>query len=360
MEGGLVKQQLWLTVVTCLAYCIDKELYYAIDYLKEQVWVLLEQHEKQNKRILLTNRQRMRLAAKAKKLSRDMLNKTTLLFTPDTVIGWYRKLIAHKYDGSQNRTPIGRPKITQETIFWILKIRRENPRWGSRKIADGLNNLGFKVCRATVQNVLVEYGFDPDPQHKSTWIQFIKSHWNIIAACDFFSVELLTPKGLIRHMVFFAIDLASRRVEILGVKPEPDGQWMMQIARNITDYECGFLKDKKYLIHDRDPLYTHDFLEILKSAGIEPIKLPPQSPNLNAYAERFVKTIKEECLNHLILSTEEQLRYVLSEFMEYYHTGRVHQGINKIIEPKHEGNSGEIVCIERLGGLLKSYHRKVA
>jgi hypothetical protein len=351
---------LLITLVTCAAWIINRELYDVIDYLCAQVQVLLENQQKCGKRILLTDDQRIAIAAKAKKLSRENLAQYTEIFTPDTIIGWYRKLISQKYDGSRNHPHIGRPKIAQETIFWILKLRRENPRWGSRKIADVLNSLGFKVCRATVQSVLVEYGHDPDPQHKTTWTQFIKSHWNVIAACDFFSVELLTPKGLVRCMVFFAIELSSRKVEILGVKLDPDGQWMMQIARNITDYECGFLKDKKYLIHDRDPLYTYDFHEILKSVGIEPIKLPAQSPNLNAYAERFVKTIKEECLNHLILSTEEQLRYVLSEFMDYYHTGRIHQGLGKIIDPKPEGNSGEIVCIERLGGLLKSYHRKVA
>jgi transposase InsO family protein len=351
---------LWITFITCIAYHIHKELYDVIDYLNEQVQVLLEKQEKQGKRIILTDNQRIRIAAKARKLSRENLVHYTKMFTPDTIIKWYHKLIAQKYDGSKKRQSLGRPKIAQETIFWILKLRRENPRWGSRKIADVLNNLGFQVCRATVQNVLLEYGHNPDPQTKTTWAQFLKTHWNIIAACDFFSVELLTPKGLIRCMVFFAIDLSSRKVEILGVKADPDGQWMMQIARNITDYENGFLKDKKYLIHDRDPLYTYDFHEILKSVGVEPIKLPAQSPNLNAYAERFVKTIKEECLNHLILSTEEQLRYVLSEFMEYYHTGRIHQGLDKIIDPKHEGNLGQIVCIERLGGLLKSYHRKVA
>ena len=135
---------------------------------------------------------------------------------------------------------------------------------------------------------------------------------------------------------------------------------MAQIARNITDCESGFLKDKKYLIHDRDPLFTKAFIEILNSSDVECIKLPPKSPNLNAYAERFVRTIKEECLNHLILSSEKQLRYVLSEYLKYYHTGRIHQSLGKIIEPEYEGNTGEIFCIERLGGLLKSYHRKAA
>jgi putative transposase len=135
---------------------------------------------------------------------------------------------------------------------------------------------------------------------------------------------------------------------------------MEQIARNITDCEDGFLKNKKYLIHDRDTLYTNKFSAILRSEEIESIKLPLKSPNLHAYAERFVRTVKEECISYLILSSEKQLQYVLSEFLEYYHTGRVHQGLGGIIEPKYRGNIGEIFCIKRLGGLLKSYHRKAA
>lgn len=117
---------------------------------------------------------------------------------------------------------------------------------------------------------------------------------------------------------------------------------------------------KKYLIRDRDPLYTNKFDSILKATGVEPAKLPPRSPNLNPHAERFVRSVREECLDHLILSSEGQLRYVLSEYLQYHHHERIHQGINRIIEPQHEGNQGEIICIEHLGGLPKSYHRKAA
>ena len=134
---------------------------------------------------------------------------------------------------------------------------------------------------------------------------------------------------------------------------------MEQIARKVSG-EGGFLAGKKYLIHDRDPLFTKKFESILKTAGVESVKLPPRSPNLNAHAERFVRSVKEECLSHLILSSEDQLRYVLSEYLQYYHHERIHQGINKIIEPQHEGNQGESICIERPGRLLKSYHRKAA
>jgi putative transposase len=355
-----MKENLWLTMVTCLAYCLDQELWKAIDYLKEQVRVLKKQQEKE-RRILLDNRQRTRLATKAKRLTRELLEQTTVLFTPETVLGWYRKLIAQKYDGSKNRRTPGRPKISQEIIDLVVRFREENPHWGYTRIRDYIVHLGYKIGETTVKNILVENGYDPEPDltRKTTWKEFLSRHWNVLAACDLFSVELFIKGKLVRYMVLFAIELATRKVEILGIDAQPNGPWMEQIARNVSG-EGGFLVGKKYLIHDRDPLYTDKFGHILKTAGVKPVKLPARSPNLNAYAERFVRSIKEECLNQLILSSEEQLRYVVSEYLEYYHHERPHQGLNRIIEPQHEGNHGDIICIERLGGLLKSYHRKAA
>jgi len=134
-----------------------------------------------------------------------------------------------------------------------------------------------------------------------------------------------------------------------------------RVARILTDYEGGFLKNKRYLIHDRDPLYTHDFHDLLKSSGVKPVKLPPQSPDLNPYAERFVKSVKYECLNHMILSSVEQLEYVLINYREYYHHERIHQSLGRIIELIHKtDDDSKIIYIERLGGLLKSYHRLAA
>jgi putative transposase len=347
-------------MVTCLAYCLDQELWKAIDYLKEQVRVLEEQQEK-DKRILLDNHQRMRLAAKAKQLTRELLEQTTVLFTPETILSWYRRLIAQKYDGSQNCKHPGRPKISQEIIDLVIRFKQENPRWGYTRIRDYLVYLGHKIGETTVKNILLDNGYDPEPDltRKTTWKEFLKSHWNVLAACDLFSLELFVKGKRVRCMVLFAIDVATRKVEILGIHAQPNGPWMEQIARNVSG-AGGFLAGKKYLIHDRDPLYTEKFDSILKAAGVDPVKLPQRSPNLNAHAERFVRSVKEECLDLLILSSEEQLRYVLSEYLQYYHHERIHQGLNRIIEPRHEGNQGEITCIERLGGLLRSYHRKAA
>ncbi len=359
-----MKQKLWLTLISCIAYCIDKELYKAIDYLKEQVRVLIEEQEKQNKRILLTSHQRMRIAAKAKRLSRQMLERCTVLFTADTVMRWYQKLIAEKYDGSKNRTSPGRPKITKEIVKLVIQFKKDNPRWGYQKITDQIVYLGFKISKTSVKNILIENGYDPEPDLtiRSTWHEFLRNHWNVMTACDFFTIELLVGRKLIRCTVFFVIELATRKVFFAPIKLQPDGEYMLQIAKLLTDCEDGFLNGKRFLIHDRDPLYTTEgFHNILKISGITTIKLPPRSPDLNPYAERFVKSVKFECLNHLILSSVKQLGYTLNQYKDYYHHERIHQSLGRIIEPKHKTNdTADIVCIDRLGGLLKSYHRLAA
>ncbi|MFC1677372.1 integrase core domain-containing protein [Planctomycetota bacterium] len=351
-------------MVGCIAYCIDKELYKAIDYLREQVRVLVEHQEKQNKRIILTNRQRMRIAAKAKRLSRKMLEQCTELFTADTVMGWYNKLITEKYDGSSNRGKVGRPPITLEIVNLVIKFKEENPRWGYQKITDQVVYLGYKISKSSVKNILIENGYDPEPDLtvRSTWHEFLRSHWDVITACDFFTIELLAGRKLVRCTVFFVIEFSTRKVFFAPIKLQPDGNYMRQVARILTDCEDGFLKGKRYLIHDRDPLYrTEGFYDTLQSSGIEPIKLPAKSPDLNSIAERFVKSVKYDCLNYLILSSVKQLEYTLNHFQQYYHHERIHQSLGRIIEPKYKTDeTSEIVCIERLGGLLKSYHRLAA
>jgi hypothetical protein len=279
-------------------------------------------------------------------------------------IGWYNKLIAEKYDGSQNRGKVGRPQISQEIIDLVITFKEENPRWGYQKITDQIVYLGHTISKSTVKKILIENGYDPEPDLtvKSTWHEFLKSHWEVLAACDFFTIELLVGRKLIRCTVFFVIELATRKVFFAPIKPQPDGEYMLQIAKILTDYEDGFLNGKRFLIHDRDPLYTtKGFHDILDISGITAIKLPPRSPDLNPYAERFVKSVKFECLNHLILSSVKQLEYVLNQYRDYYHHERIHQSLGGIIEPKHKiDDKSEVKCIERLGGLLKSYHRLAA
>jgi putative transposase len=316
-----MKKKFWITLVTYLAWCIDRELYKAIDYLREQVRVLVELQEKQNKQIRLSLSQRMRVAAKAKRLSRTLLERCTELFTADTILRWYRDLIAHKYDGSQNRISPGRPPISQEIVDLVIRFKEDNPRWGYQKITDQVVYLGYTISKSTVKTILIENGYDPEPDLtvRSTWHEFLRSHWDVLVACDFFTIELLVKRKLVRCTVFFVIELATRKVFFSPIQLQPDGAYMKQVARILTDMEDGFLNGKRYLIHDRDPLYTTEgFHDILKVSGIKPIILPPYSPDLNCYAERFVKSVKSECLDHLILSSVEQLEYVLRQFGDYY------------------------------------------
>lgn len=180
---------------------------------------------------------------------------------------------------------------------------------------------------------------------------------------DFFNVEPWTLKGLVRYDVLFGIRLATREVCIAGVTPSSNGVWMEQVARNLTDPVEGFLKGCRLLIHDRSPLFTDSFRTILKSAGVEPIRLPPRSPNLNAYAERFVRTIKEGGLDQMILFGELSLRRTVFEFVEQYHKERNYQGReNKILQPAFDRGdlSGPVACRKRLGGMLNYYYREAA
>jgi transposase InsO family protein len=196
-----------------------------------------------------------------------------------------------------------------------------------------------------------------------TWRQFLKAHWSVIAAADFFTVEVWGPRGLVTFYVFFLIELATRRVEIAGITPSPNESWMLQIGRNLTDPVDGFLAKKKALIVDRDSKYATTFRDLLQDSGVTVVRLPPRSPNLNAYAERFVRSIKDECLNRMILFGERSLRKATREYAAHYHRERNHQGIdNRLIDPagSTRSTSNAIECAQRLGGMLRFYHPAAA
>jgi putative transposase len=167
-------------------------------------------------------------------------------------------------------------------------------------------------------------------------------------------------------MVFFVIEIKTRAVEIAGIEVDPDGEWMKQMARNLTDPMDGFLRHAMYLVHDRDPLFVEGFTAILRERGVESVKIPAQSPNCNSYAERFVKTIKHECLNEFVIFGERHLRYLIKEFVEHHHAERFHQGLGgKLIEEPtgaatDAGSKGKVVCRSRIGGMLNFYHREAA
>ncbi len=245
-------------MLVSLAGWINEHQRDVIDYLQEENRILRDQLG--DKRLRLTDDQRRRLAVKAKKLGRKVLADLDTLFSPNTLLGWHRNMVARKYDGSRKRGP-GRPRVMEQIRELIVKFAGENGTWGYTRIRGALANLGHRVGRSTIARTLKEHGMEPAPERckKTSWKQFLEAHWEVLAAADFFTVEVWTPTGLVRVVVLFVIELSTRRVEIAGISTQPDGAWMAQVARNLTDVEDGFLIGKKYLIHDRDPLFTAQF-----------------------------------------------------------------------------------------------------
>ena len=349
-------------VVIAVAGWMNQKQQYAIDYLREENRVLKEQLG--TRRLRFTDDQRRHLAAKAKLVGRRVLDEIADLVTPDTLLAWHRKLIAEKYDGSAKRGP-GRPRTAKEIEDLVVRMAQDNRDWGYRRILGAMSNLGYSLARGTIANILKRHGIEPAPERnrKTTWKEFLSRHWELIVAADFFTIEVWTRRGLQRYIVLFFIELSTRRVEVAGIASVANGLWMSQIARNISDGVEGILTGKRYLIHDRDPLFTAEFLNILADSGVKSVKLPPRSPNLNAYAERFVRTIKESCLDRMILFSEDALRKSVQEFTAHYHFERNHQGLgNRLImpDPAHVGTTGEIRRRERLGGMLNYYYREAA
>jgi putative transposase len=333
-----------------------------IDYLREENRVLREQLGPRPRR--LTDAQRRRFAVRGQKLGRRVLMQVAGIVTPDTILRWYRRLIAKKYDGSARRRR-GRPMTPRELAELVVRMPVENPRWGYTRIRGALANLGHRIARNTGKRILQDHGIEPAPERsrKTPWKTFLEAHWEGLAATDLFTVEILTLGGLRRYFVLFVLELKTRRVKIVGIHHQPYGEWMEQMARNLTDAVEGFLRGTHHLIHDRDPLYTRTFLEILKSSGVQPIRLPPRSPNLNAYAERFVRSIKSECLSRTRPLGENHLRASIRAFVAHYHLERNHQGLdNELITPSREScrSDGRIQCRERLGGTLRYYYREAA
>ncbi len=317
------------------------------------------------KRILLTDDQRRVLAVKGKALGRKTLRELTTIVTPDTILRWHRELVAQKWDYSDQRKAVGRPRIRQVIVDLILQFARENPTWGYDRIQGALSNVGYQISDTTVGNVLKAHGIEPAPDRQRTgvWSTFLKSHWDVLAAIDFTTIEVWTKGGLVTYYLLFVLELKTRRVHFAGCTPHPDGYWMRQIVRNLTDAEDGFLLGKQFVLMDRDGKFSSAFRQVLNDAGCVPLRLPPRSPDLNSYVERFFRSLKSETLDRMIFFSERSLRRAVTAYLEHYHAERNHQGLsNELIEPGPEVRAvvGQIECRERLGGMLRYYHRGAA
>ncbi len=194
------------------------------------------------------------LAEIAHHLGRKALEDVANVMKPDTIMGWYRKLVARKLDGSNSRRYPGRPRIDNEIEQLVVRMAKENSDWGYDRIVGAMANLGYTLSNQTVGNILQRHDIPPasERKRKTTWTDFIRAHMSLLAGTDLFTVEILTLRGLVTYYMLLFIYLENRRVEVAGITPYPNQTWMKQIARNVTMDEWGFLESRRYLIHDRD------------------------------------------------------------------------------------------------------------
>jgi homeodomain-containing protein/integrase-like protein len=311
-------------------------------------------------RIHLSDGERKTLAELGQKLGKQALAAVATIGKPDTMLGWHRTLVAQKFNGSTQRQSPGRPKIDAELEALIVRMAQANRSWGYDRIVGALANLGYTISDQTVGNILKRHGLPTAPERQTTTTgkEFIRTHLDVLVATDCFTAEVWTLGGLMTYYVLFFIHLGSRQVHIAGMTPSPNHAWKVQVARNVTMEEWGFLPPGHYLLHDRDGKDCPAFQPIIDAAGVKRVLLPPRSPHLNAYAERWVRSVKEECLSRLILFGEASLRHVLTQYVEHFYHERNHQGKdNVLLFPiiSDTARQGPMPCRERLGGLLQYY-----
>ena len=334
-----------------------------IDYLQEKVSILEEIIEEETGKTqpVFSEEQKRRLAYRGRKLNEYLLSVVEPTFAPGTIYGWYRELIAGKYDSiGEGQRKRGRKPISAEIIEKILFFNERNPDWGYDRIAGTMRYLGYDVSATTIRKVLNDHGIVPDPERRKRgdWQQFIETQQYVAAATDFATVEVLTEHGLVREHLLFFMDIGSREVRLGGIAHNPDSNWTTQIARNMCDMWDGFLLGKKYLIHDRDSLFNKRFDAIFESIGITIKRLPPFTPQMNGRMENFMRALKTECMDKIIFTAEWQIRLAAKEYLEYYNHYRPTSALDgKMINPYPQDDEGKIQEISFLGGLLHGYKR---
>ncbi|WP_406102655.1 integrase core domain-containing protein [Streptomyces sp. NBC_01003] len=302
------------------------------------------------------------LAALLHRVPRDVLRRLRLLVRPDTVLRWHRDLVARHHAARSRPKRSGRPRTVHSIRVLVLRLARENPTWGYRRVHGELLVLGIKVAASTVWEILRDAGIDPAPERRSsTWADFLRSQAEALLACDFF--ETVTPTGA-RLYVFAVIEPANRRIRILGATAHPSGAWVVQAAKNLVlDLEDTGCR-ARFLIRDRDGMFPELFDAILKVAGIEVVLSGVQVPRMNSIMERWVQTCRRELLDRTLIWNQRHLCNVLREFERFYNSHRPHQGIANA-RPLHPlpqviVDPGQIVRLdirrrERLGGILHEY-----
>lgn len=342
-----------------LAAATDRELARLVQYLKVENRIL---RDKLPARITVTVQERQRLLKYGKPLGKAIRELITIV-SPRTFARWLNAESATAK--SIRASKPGRPRTPDDIRALVLRLARENA-WGYTRILGELKKLGVrKISRSTVIKILKDNGLDPGPRRgEGTWDEFLKRHAATLWACDFFSKKVWTLSGLIDVFVLFFIQVGSRRVHLAGMTANPDRAWMMQQARNMAMIFDQESVKPKYLLRDHDSKFVKEFDAILASEGIEVKPVGVRAPNQNAVAERFVQTVKGECLDWFCVFGEAHLRYILGEFLAHYHRARPHQGLGNVppdAPPQPENGEPRALagvrCEERLGGLLKHYVR---
>jgi len=256
----------WARLLAFVTGIVNQELLLRNEYLIAENRILRSHLPN---RLRLSDPERATLAEIAKRLGRKALNDITRVAKPDTILGWYRRLIAQKFDGSRQRVYPGRPRVSPEVEALVVRFARENRSWGYDRIAGALANLGHVISDQTVGNILRRYKIAPAPERRrtTTWKEFIRSHMDVLAGVDFFTVEVLTWRGLMTYYVLFFIAIGSRRVSLGGITRHPDSCWMEQVARNATMEGAGYLNGCRYLLHDRDAKFCREFRQTLAAGG---------------------------------------------------------------------------------------------
>jgi rod shape-determining protein MreB len=280
----------------------------------------------------------------------------SFLVTPETILGWHSRLAKKRWTYPHRRP--GRPALPEETVNLILRLARENPRWGYLRIVGELAKLGLTVSKTSVATVLRRYGLPPAPRREGpTWSQFLSAQAKGIVATDFFHVDTVLLR---RYYVLFVIEIESRVVHVLGVTANPNAPWVTQVARNFaSDLEESGRKFR-FLVRDRDAKFTKSFDEVFASIGVEAIRAPVRSPRANAYAERWVRTVRQECLDHVLVVSRRHLESVLEEYDCHYNEARPHRGLGlaqPVLPKALPIEDGTITRRDVLGGLIHEYER---
>jgi putative transposase len=341
-------------LLAALAGWLDQRQHDTVAYLVAENRILRSHVHGQ---IRLTDEERHRLAIRGHHLGRRRLRDVATIVTPDTILRWHRQLIARKWTYAKRRG--GRSGVLAEIRHLVVRMAEENPTWGYTRIVGALKNVGHRVSRSSIARILKAHGLPPVPKRPTSWQTFLHAHWGAIAGADFFTTEVWTWSGLVTYYTVFMIDLASRRVQIVGSTPCPHEIFMQQVVRAMTAADDGVLNQHRVLICDRDTKWSAPVRVRLVEAGIRVVQTPYQAPNANAYAERFVRSIKQECLNRVIPFGERHLRQTITAYVEHYHLERNHQGLdNALIDDGTRQPTGtRIRRRPRLGGLLNYYER---